>query len=84
MPYTGRWSEVTSVLRQFHAHMGAYTLFTFRGLVDFLILTEEQVESLGDTSLERSNAAVQLVSTAVIASTDVPHLPTMTFERNQI
>ena len=41
IPVTGRWSEVTSALRQFTVHMGAYTLFTFKGLVDFLILAEE-------------------------------------------
>ena len=47
--------------------MGAYTPFTFRGLVDFLILAEEQVDVLGDTPLERSNAASQLVNVALIA-----------------
>jgi len=58
MPYTGRWSEVTSILCLFHVHMGAYTPFTFRGLVDFLILAEERVDSLGDTPLERSDATI--------------------------
>jgi len=56
MPYTGRWIEVTSILRLFHVHMWAYTVFTFKGLVDFLILAEERVDSLGDTPLERSDA----------------------------
>ena len=67
MPYMGRWSGVTSILHLFQVHMGAYTPLTFKGLVDFLILVEELVDSLGDTPLERSDAAIQLVNTAVIA-----------------
>ena len=64
--------------------MGAYTPFAFRGLVDFLILAEEQVDSLGHTPLERSNAAIQLVNTALIAPAAIQHLPTTIVERNQI
>jgi len=64
--------------------MGAYTSFTFIGLVDFLILAEEQVDSLRDTPLEGSNAAVQLVNTALTTPAAVRHLPTTIFERNQI
>ena len=80
MPYTGRWCEVTSILRLYHVHMGAYTPFTFRGSVDFLILAEERVHSLGDTPLERSDAAIQLVNTALIAPAAVQHLPTTIIE----
>jgi len=67
MPCTGRWAEVTSILRLFHVHRGAYTLFTFRGLVDFLIIAEGRVDSLGNTPLGRSDAAMQLIKTALIA-----------------
>ena len=49
MPYTSRWSEVISILHLFYVHMGAYTPFKFKGLVDFFILAEERVDSLGDT-----------------------------------
>jgi len=63
---------------------GAYTPFTFRGLVDFLILAEEQVDSLGDTPLERSDAAIQLVNMALIAPAATQHLPIIIAERNQI
>jgi len=67
MPCTGRWAEVTSILRLFHVQRGAYTPFTFRGLVDFLIFTEGQVDSLGSTPMRRSDAAMQLINTALIA-----------------
>jgi len=81
---TGIWSEVTSVLRQFHVHKRAYTLFTFRELVDFLILAEERVDSLLDTPLERNSAAIQLANMALITLAAVQHLPTIIAERNQI
>ena len=84
MPYTGRWSEVTSILHLFHVHMGACTPFTFKGLIDFLKLAEKRVDSLGDTPLERSDAAIQLVNTALIASAAVQQLPITIVERNQI
>jgi len=80
----GRWSEVTSILRLFHVHIGAYTPFTFRGLVDFLILAEEWVDSLGDAPLERSDAVIQLVNMTLIAPTAVQQLPIRIVERNQM
>ena len=84
MPVTGRWSEVTSSLCQFTVHMGAYTPFIFRGLIDFIILAEEQVDLLGDIPLERSNAASQLVNMALIAPVVGQHLPITIVERNQV
>jgi len=84
MPCTGRWAEVTSILRLFHLHRGAYTPFTFRGLVDFLIFAERRVESLGNTPLGRSDAAMQLINTALIAPAATQQLPITIAERNQI
>jgi len=84
MPYTGRWAEVTSILRLFHVHMGAYAPFTFRGVAEFLILAEDRVDSLGNTPLERSDAAMQLINTALIASAVTQQLAITIAERNQI
>ena len=64
--------------------MGTYTSFTFKGLVDFLILPDDRVDSIGETPSERSNVAVQLVNTALIAPVAVKHLPITIAERNQI
>ena len=75
MPCTGRWAEVTSILRLFHVHREAYTPFTFRGLVEFLILPEDRVDSLGNTPLERSDAAMQLINTALITPAAIQQLP---------
>ena len=58
--------------------------FTFRGLVDFLILAEEWVDSLGDAPLERSDAVIQLVNMTLIAPTAVQQLPIRIVERNQM
>ena len=82
MPSTRQWGEVTSVLPQFHVHMGAYTPFTFKGLIDFLILADDQVDSLGYTPLERRNAVVQLVNTALIAPAVAQNLLATRAKRN--
>ena len=84
MPYTGRWAEVTSILRLFHVHMGAYAPFTFRGVAEFLILVEDRVDSLGNTPLERSDAAIQLINMALIAPAATQQLPITIAERNHI
>jgi len=84
MPYRGRRAEVTSILCLFHVHRGAYTLFTFRVLVEFLILAENQADSLGNTPLGRSDAAMQLINTALIAPVASQQLPITIAERNQI
>ena len=64
--------------------MGAYTPFTFRGLAEYLILAEDRIDSLGNTPLERSDAAIQLINTALIASATAQQLPITIVERNQI
>jgi len=84
MSYTGRWAEVTSILHLFHVHRGAYTPFTFRRLVEFLILAEDRVDSLGNTPLERSDASMQLINTALIAPAAIQQRPITIAERNQI
>ena len=84
MPCTGRWAEVTSILRLYHVRRGAYTPFTFRGLVEFLIMAEDRVDSLGNTPLERSDAAMQLINTALIAPAITQQLPITIAARNQI
>jgi len=84
MPYRGRWAEVTSILRLFHAHRGAYTPFTFAGLVDFLILAEGRVDSLGNASLGMSDATMQLINTALTASVTTQQLPITIAERNRV
>lgn len=84
MPCTGRWAEITSILRLYHVRRGAYTPFTFRRLVDFLILAEDRVDSLGHTPLERSDAAMQLINTVLIVPATTQQLPVTIVERNQI
>jgi len=84
MSVIGRWSEVTSILRQITVPMGTYTPFTFRGLVDFLLMAEAHVDSLGNTPLQRRNAVNRLVNTALIAPAAALHLLATIVERNQI
>lgn len=46
---TGRWKEVAITLHQWTVHMGSYAAFTCQGLVEFLLLAENQVDYLGNT-----------------------------------
>ena len=84
MPYTRRWSEVTSILRLFHVHMGGLHSVYLQRISKLADIGIKRVDSLGDTSLERSDAAIQLVNTALIAPAAVQHLPTIIVERNEI
>ena len=50
----------------------------------FLIFTKGQMDSVGNTPLGRSNAAMQLINTALIAPAATQQLPITIAERNQI
>jgi len=49
IPLAGRWRELVVTLRQWTLHIGAYAPFTYRDLVEFLLLAEHQVDHLGFT-----------------------------------
>ena len=61
LPLTGRWTELTHALRQVAFGHRGYPPFTYRGLVEFLVVAEEALDSLGDDSSARQQAAHQLV-----------------------
>ena len=65
-------------------HIGSCTPFTYRGLVDFLILVEEQVDLLGNTPWEMSITATQLVNTTLITPAEEQHLPIIMVKRIQV
>ena len=69
MPYNGKWAEVSSILCLFH--------------VDFLIFAQGRVNSLGNTPLGRSDAAMQLINTALIAPAATQQLPITIAERTR-
>ena len=84
LPMTGRSREVAITLYQWTVHMGLYAPFTCRGLVEFLLLAEHQVDYLGYTPFQRSIAASQLIQSLFIQPAENQHFPTTLPERNQI
>ena len=66
LPLTGRWIELTYALRQVTFGHWGYPPFTCRGLVEFLVVAEEALDSLGDNPSARQQAAHQLVYDALM------------------
>ena len=48
-------------LRELVVGIQPFTPFTHRGLVEFLILVQDELDNLGDPSLERQQTANQLI-----------------------
>ena len=61
LPLTGRWTELTYALREVDFGHRGYPSFTYRGLVEFLVVAEEALDSLGADPSARRQAADQLV-----------------------
>ena len=57
----GDWTELTFALREVAFGHRGYPPFTYRGLVDFLVVAEEALDSLGADPTARRQAARQLV-----------------------
>jgi len=53
LPRTGKWAEVTFGLRQLVTGLRGFAPFTYRGLVEFLTVVEDVLESLGDEQVTR-------------------------------
>ena len=56
LPLTRRWTEVTWGLRQLMVGIQPFAPFTYQGLVEFLVLVEDQLDNLGNHPLERQHA----------------------------
>jgi len=61
MPLIGRWSELTWGLRKLITGIRPYAPFTYRGLVEFRILAEDALYTLGGDLITRQEAAHQLI-----------------------
>ena len=53
----------------------SFTAFTYRGLVEFLVLVEDTLDNLGDNPLERQNAADQLIYDLLLEPAKHQNLP---------
>jgi len=64
--------------------MESYAPFTYRGVVEFLLLAEHQVDYLGNTPFQRGIATSQLVHNTLIQPAENQHLPTTLSERDKV
>jgi len=52
-----------------------FALFTYRGLVDFLLVAEDVLDALGDDPVARQEAAHQLIYDGLIQPSERKNLP---------
>jgi len=82
LPRTGKWTEVNLGLRQLVTGLLGFVPFTYRGLVEFLTVAEDVLESLGDEQVTRQEAAHQLIYDVLVELAGHLNLPTSFVERN--
>ena len=82
LPRAGKWAEVSLGLRQQVSGLRGYAPFTFRGLVEFLTITEEVLKILGSGQRTRQEDADQLIYDVLIEPTEHMDLPVTTTTRN--
>jgi len=63
---SGNWIEVTRELRQLVTRIRPFALFTSRGLVDFLMVAENVLDTLGEDPVARQEATHQLIYDVLI------------------
>jgi len=68
LPRAGKWAEVSLGLRQVSGLRG-YAPFAYRGLVEFLTIAEEVLETLGSGQRTRQEDADQLIYDVLIEPT---------------
>jgi len=74
LPMTGNWTEVTWRLRQLITRIQPFTPLTYWGLVDFLMVDENVLDSLGDDPIARQEAAHQLICVGLIEPSECQNL----------
>ena len=82
LPRTRKWAEVSFGLRQLVTGLRGFAPFTYRGLVEFLAVAEDVLESLGDEQVTRQEAAHQLIYHVLIEPAGHVNLPPSLVERN--
>ena len=82
LPRAGRWTEVSYGLRQLVTGQQGCAPFTYRGLVEFLLVAEEVLDDLGEGSVARQEAAHQLICDVLVEPTEYLNLPSTLVERN--
>jgi len=69
-------------LRQLVTGQRGYAPFTYRGLVEFLLVAEEVLDNLGEGPVARQKAAYQLIYDVLVEPAEHLNLPTSLVECN--
>jgi len=80
LPRTGRWTEVSFGLRQLVTGLRGFAPFTYRGLVEFLTVAKEVLDSLGKDQVARREAVHQIIYDVLVESAGHLNLPTLLVE----
>jgi hypothetical protein len=83
LPRVGRWAEISDRLRSLTARERGYPTFTYRGLVEFLIVAEDVIDHLGVGEAVRREAALMLIHNLLIEPARRLTLPSTLVERNR-
>jgi len=76
MPMSGGWTRITLGLKQLVIGIRPFSPFTYRGLVEFLTMTEDILESLGDDQTICQETAHQLIYDVLVEAAEHLDLPT--------
>jgi len=61
LPRRGKWTEVSAELRHLVSGLPGYCPFSYRGLVEFLVVVEDVLEELGRAARARRDSVRQVV-----------------------
>ena len=83
LPWRGKWTEVSAELRHLVSRLSGYCSFSYRGLVEFLVIVEDVLEELGRDAWARRDSVHQVVPDMLIEPAEHATLPTTLLERNE-
>jgi len=83
LPRRGKWTEVSAELRHLVSGLSGYWPFSYRGLVEFLVIVEDVLEELGRDAWVRRDSVHQVVRDLLIEPAEHVILPTTLLERNE-
>jgi len=84
LPRAGKWAEVSLGLRHQVSELRGYAPFTYQGIVEFLTIAEDVLDTLGSGQRTRQEDADQLRYDVLIEPIEHMDLPVTTTTRNAL
>jgi len=82
LPQAGKWAGVSAGLREQVANIRGYSPFTYRGLVEFLVIVEDVLDELGRDPQTHQASAHQLIHDMLLKPAGQLEMPNTLVERN--